>query len=263
MLTPKFNFWQCKALYVLSPLSLSKLAQQANIDPKVLADTASIENWERLKTRYQGLSESDQKDLHIIDLLLDTDDPSKKQFVKDVLAKIESAKKRNTKDAVKTRYASQLSEFGMSQKEAQRLLDEYDTAVSGAPNDDYSINSDLSEREQLDIINAGYAMLSRGLNSSLYTRLQGLERAIDFWQRMIDDMHKSYLIWSSTATFDDMSAKCRTMSYAAQSLAKLLDSYMALTGIDKYVDVQSSMAKLRAMGYHTLHESQLQELAKK
>ena len=263
MLTPKFNFWQCKALYVLSPLSLSKLAQQANIDPKVLADTASIENWERLKTRYHGLSESEQKDLHIIDLLLDTDDPSKKQFVKDVLAKIDSAKKRNTKDAIKTRYASQLSEFGMSQKEAQRLLDEYDTAVSGAPSDDYSINSELSEREQLDIINAGYAMLSRGLNSSLYTRLQGLERAIDFWQRMLDDMQKSYLTWYPTASFEDMVSKCRPMSYAAQSLAKLLDSYMALTGADKYVDVQASLAKLRGMGYYSVHETDMQVISSK
>lgn len=261
---PKFNWWQMKALFVLTPLSLQKLAQQSNVDFMVLADTATLEKWERLKNRYKAMSEGEQNDLHVIDLLLDCDDPSKQQFVKDVLKRVNDAKSRTTKDVVKDKYAAQLSEFGMTQREAQKLLDEYDRAVNGAPDSDYGVNADLSEREQLDIINAGYAMISRGLNSSLYKRIQSLEKKIEFWERMIDDMHQKYIhTYEPAATFEQIADKQRPISYAAQSLVKLLDAYAALTGIDKYVDVQSSLARLRSMGYHCVHDSQLQQVANK
>lgn len=262
MQSPKFNWFQMKALYVLTPLSLQKLAQQAQIDYMILADTATLEKWERLKERYKAMSEGEQNDLHIIDIMLDTDDPSKRQFVKDVLKKVQDAKSRTTKDIVKDRYANQLSEFGMTQKQAQKLLDEYDNAVSGAPADDYSLGGRLGERDQLDIINAGYAMISRGLNSSLYNRIQGLERSIDFWQRMIDDMYQKYLIWHPTATFEQAADKMRPLSYAAQSLAKLLDQWQQLTGIEHYVNVQASLARMRSLGYHCVKDNQLQTMNK-
>lgn len=261
MQSPKFNWFQMKALYVLTPLSLQKLAQQAQIDYMILADTATLEKWERLKERYKAMSEGEQQDLHIIDIMLDTDDPSKRQFVKDVLKKVNDAKARTTKDIVKDKYVVQLSEH-MGQKEAQRLLDKYDAEINGAPNDDYNMMTELGERDQLDIINAGYAMISRGLNSSLYNRIQGLERSIDFWQRMIDDMYEKYKIWHPTATFEQAADKMRPLSYAAQSLAKLLDAYMALTGVGKYVDLQSSLAGLRSRGYYSIHDSQLQQMNK-
>lgn len=264
MRSPKFNWFQMKCLYVLTPLSLQKLAQQAQIDFMVLADTATIEKWYRIKTRYNGLSLAEQQDLHIINLLLDTDtnNASEKQFIKDVLKKVNDAKARTTKDVVKDKYANQLSEFGMTRKDAQKLLDEYDRAVSGAPDDNYEMDVQLSEREQLDIINAGYAMISRGLNSSLYQRIQGLERQIKNWENIMEDTYQKYLAWHPTASFEEAANKMRPLSYAAQSLAKLLGEWKQLTGVDKYVDVQSSLARLRSLGYHVVHDDQLQQINK-
>lgn len=267
---PKFNWWQTKFIYVLTPLTLERTAKEAYIDFQIVRDRCRAEGWDSIKARYQALTDKEQHDDKILNLLVGADNGIKLQFAHDLIKRVDEARNRTPADIIKAqivrKFSTQLAEFGMSERDGEKFLEEYEKALGIHPSQRPAHIPDpvgMTPRENLDVVNAGYEILAQGTNLALDERIKGIEKAIEFWELLIEDMEKHYRAKQPSITYEEMVAQCRPMSYAAQSQAKLLDMYYKLTGIGKYVDVQSALAKLRSMGYHCIHDDQLKDLVDK
>jgi hypothetical protein len=260
----KLSVWHCKTLYVMTKLDLAKVASVGDVSLKMLEIEAKVDNWKFKKDKFASLSESSKNDLDILECLLGEfkSNEGYVDYVQAILNKLKTKESQTTKEAIKQRFVSQLGEFGMDSENAGRFIAQMEQELALNPSEtelmaDVVDQTELSVKEKISTIQAGYAFLHSSQSSSAANMQTKLDKHVNFFSKMMDQIEDRL---PASLDFEDLARIQRELYYVVSSYCKLASMAYDVSGVKTHVNYQSSVAKLFGEGYYVVRRDELGRL---
>lgn len=260
----KLSIWHCQTLYIMTKLELAKVASIGEVSLKMLELEAKTNNWKFKKDKFASLSDSSKNDLDILECLLGEfkSNESYVEYVQAILRKLKAKESQATKESAKEQFVSQLGEFGMDADNARRFIAQMERELVANPSEselvaDVVDQTELSIREKIDTIQAGYEFLHSSHSSSANKMQSKLEKHVNFFSKMMDQLEDRL---PSALDFEDLARIQRELYYVVSSYCKLASMSYDVSGVKTHINHQSAVAKLFGEGYYVVRRDELGRL---